>query len=161
MLALLPSFVALLGPWAQGMTAPTFRNFQHLLGGWLLAGRHTVTGALKLLGRPTPKHFSAYHRIFSQAAWDLDPVGVALLARLLAYAGPVVYLILDDTLCRHRGRKIWGAGMHYDPLLTGRASSCAHRSLKSRGHAWVVLAVVLEFPFFPGQIGRASCRARV
>ena len=151
---LVPSFAELLGPFAQVMTEPTFQSFTQLLSGWLLAGRHTVTGAIKLAGPAPAKHFSSYHRVFSQARWDLNALGLLWLEVLLAWAGPVVYLVIDDTLCHHRGRHIFGAGMHYDPELTGRQLSNASRAnapktLKRRGHAWVVLGVVLTFPFFP------------
>jgi hypothetical protein len=153
-MVLLPSLCELLEPFAQVMTQPTYQSFTQLLAGWLLAGRHTITGALKLAGPHTPKHFSSYHRVFSAARWDLQTLGLAWLQVLLTWAGPVIYLVIDDTLCHHRGRKIFGAGMHYDPQLTSRQLSNANRrnaptTLKSRGHAWVILGIVLTFPFFP------------
>jgi hypothetical protein len=80
-------------------------------------------------------------------------VGLGVLGLALALAAATdatVFLAVDDTLCRRRGRKVWGAGMHYDPLLTGRKWSNANKSVKSRGHSWVVLGVVLPLPFRPG-----------
>jgi len=47
-MVLLPSFALWLAPFAQVMTAPTFQSFCHLVTGWLVVGRATVTGALKL-----------------------------------------------------------------------------------------------------------------
>jgi hypothetical protein len=151
-MVLLPSFAQWLSPFAQAMTAPTFQHFSQLVAGWLLASRRTVTGALKLTR--LSEHFCSYHRVLSQAAWELDVIGLALLSRLRAWAGPVITLAIDDTLCHHRGRRMWGVGSHYDPQLTSSQLSHASRrgastTLKRRGQAWVVLAVVLTFPFFP------------
>jgi hypothetical protein len=135
------------------MTAPTFASLLTLLAGWVLCRRHTITGALAAAG-DYDKHFCAYHRVLAAARWDVEAVGLALaggiLGRIAAGSGGVVFLVVDDTLCRRRGRKVFGAGMHYDAQLTGRRLSNANRSLKSRGHCWVILGVVITFPFRPG-----------
>jgi hypothetical protein len=148
------SFRLLLEPFAQVMTAPTFQSLLVVLSGWLFARRRTVTGALKVAG--SPKHFSSYHRVFSTAHWDLDAVGLKLAAIILSFLeSPAVVLVGDDTLCRKGGRRLFGAGSHFDPVLNTRKLSNANRTgksvtIKSRGHCWVVLGIALEFPFFPG-----------
>jgi hypothetical protein len=153
---LVPSFLQLLQPFRDQMTAPTFASLLTVLAGWVLCRRHTVCGALLAAGATGGggvKHHSAYHRVFSAARWSLDAVGlgVAALALSCAWAsGGVAFLVVDDTLCRRRGRRMFGAGMHYDAQLTGRRLSNANGSLKSRGHCWVVLGVVVCFPFRPG-----------
>jgi hypothetical protein len=154
---LVPSFLDLLQPFREEMTSPSFASLLAVLSGWLFARRRTVTGALAAgldLGavEGLPKHFGSFHRLFSAARWSLDAVGLGLLAVILAALPPgaTVFLAVDDTLCRRRGPKVWGAGMHYDPLLTGRKWSNAGKSVKSRGHSWVTLGVVLSFPFRPG-----------
>jgi hypothetical protein len=151
-MSLVPSLLPWLQPFFQFMTAPTAASLQTVLAGWILARRHTVSSAL-LIQEDLPKHFSAYHRLFAAARWSLDAIGLALLKLIrhtfLAPDAPV-FLVVDDTLCRKRGRRVYGAGMHYDPLLTGRKLSNANRSLKSRGHCWVVLGLVLQFPFRRG-----------
>ena len=153
---LVPSFLDLLQPFRRAMTAPTFASLLTVLTGWVLCRRRTVCGALCCgiaAGAPVAKHHSAYHRVFSAARWSLDAVGLGLLSLAVSCAGAsgaAVFLVADDTLCRRRGRRVWGAGMHYDPLLTGRKWSNANRSVKSRGHCWVVLAVAACFPFRPG-----------
>ena len=153
---LVPSFVELLQPFRRQMTSPTFCSLLTVLSGWVLCRRHTVSAALCCgiaAGAAVTKHHSAYHRVFSAARWSLDAVGLGVLSVALACAaasGAAVFLVVDDTLCRRRGRNVWGAGMHYDPLLTGRKLSNANGSLKSRGHCWVVLGVVACFPSRPG-----------
>lgn len=156
-MSLLPSFLQLLQPFQSQMTAPTFASLLTVLGGWVLCRRRTVTGALAAAAGGYDKHFSAYHRVFAAARWSVEAVGLALAGAILgtlaaggAGGGGVVFLVVDDTLCRKRGRKTFGAGMHYDAALTGRRLSNANRSVKSRGHCWVVLGVVVAFPFRPG-----------
>jgi hypothetical protein len=151
-MSLVPSFLQLLQPFQSQMTGPTFASLLTVLAGWALCRRHTVTGALGAVG-DYDKHYCAYHRLFAAARWDVEAVGLALAGMalgLVTRAGGVVFLVVDDTLCRKRGRKVFGAGMHYDAQLTGRRLSNANRSVKSRGHCWVVLGVVVAFPFRPG-----------
>jgi DDE superfamily endonuclease len=154
---LVPPFLDLLQPFRDQMTRPTFASLLTVLSGWVLCRRHTVSGALCCgiaAGAAVTKHHSAYHRVFSAARWSLDAVGLGVLGLVMSCAagsGAVVFLAVDDTLCRRRGRRVWGAGMHYDPLLTGRRLSNANGSIKSRGHCWVVLGVVVVcLPFRPG-----------
>jgi hypothetical protein len=138
---LVPSFVELLQPFRQAMTSPTFASLLTVLAGWVLCRRHTVCGALCCgiaAGAAVPKHHSAYHRVFSAARWSLDAVGLGVLSLVMCCAGAAgaaVFLVADDTLCRRRGRRVWGAGMHYDPLLTGRKLSNANRSVRAAGTA--------------------------
>jgi SRSO17 transposase len=125
------------------MTAPTFASFMTLLSGWVFARRCTVTGMILAAQAVGTKHHSAYHRVFSAARWSLDELGLAvfgLLAPLLAN-GPTL-LAIDDTLARKRGLKVFGVGMHHDPLLSTR-KTC----ITNWGHCWVVLGVVLKLPF--------------
>ena len=140
---LVPSFVDLLQPLTCVMTAPTFQSFTTLLCGWVFARRCTVTGMILAARAQGQKHHSAYHRVFSAARWSLDELGLALfnlIAPLLG-DGPVL-LAIDDTLARKRGLKVFGVGMHHDPLISTRK-----KSVSSWGHSWVVLGVVLKLPF--------------
>jgi len=57
----------------------------------------------------------------------------------------VVLLGIDDTLARKRGRKMFGVGMHHDPLLSSRG-----KVITNWGHSWVVLGVIVELPFRKG-----------
>jgi len=57
----------------------------------------------------------------------------------------VTMLAIDDTLARKRGLKMFGCGMHYDPLLSSRS-----KTITAWGHSWVVLGVIVELPFREG-----------
>jgi hypothetical protein len=161
---LVPSFLQLLQPFQSQMTAPTFSSLLTVLSGWVLCRRHTVSAALAAAGdfKKLKKHFSAYHRVFAAARWSLDAVGLALAAvviRLALAADPTatVTLVVDDTLCKKRGRRTFGVGMHYDAAATGRGLSNANHSLKARGHCWVVLGIAIEFGFFGFRPGHVYC----
>jgi hypothetical protein len=144
---LVPEFVALLQGLSATMTAPTFASLTTVLTGWIFASRRTVTGAILAAGSAADKHSSSYHRLFSAARWSLDAVGLAVFALVAPRLGDVVLVGVDDTLCRKRGLKMFGVGMHYDPLLSSHG-----RTVANRGHSWVVVGVIVELPFRPGHV---------
>lgn len=140
-MALVPSFVDLLQVLNATMTAPTLANLTTLLGGWVLARRRTVTGMIVAAGAVGLRHHSAFHRVFASASWSLDAAGLAVFALIEPFCGDVVRLGLDDTLARKRGLKVFGAGMHHDPMLSTRKTA-----LMNWGHSWVALSVVVKLP---------------
>lgn len=142
---LVPGFVVLLQGLSSTMTAPTFDSFVTVMTGWVFAGRRTVTRMILAAGSTAEKHYSSYHRLFSAARWSLDAVGLCVFALIEPHLGEEVLLGLDDTLCRKRGKKVFGAGMHHDPLVSSRA-----QAIVNWGHSWVVLGVIVELPFRPG-----------
>jgi hypothetical protein len=84
------------------------------------SGLHAVTEALVVAGVSGPLHHAAFHRFFSRARWSLDQVGRLLLLKLVALTPGPLRLVLDDTLCTHKGPKVFGLGVHVDavrPLL--------------------------------------------
>ena len=139
-----PSFAPLVALFADCFTKPTFATFQHIVAGWILCvGRHTVTGVLRASGAVGMKHHTSFHRFFRTAKWEPGRLGLVLLKLVLAWvpANDVVILPLDDTLGRHTGKRIRGASMHHDPLLSTRRRAFFHW-----GHVWVVLAVMVRVP---------------
>jgi hypothetical protein len=142
---LVPGFVVLLQGLSATMTSPTFDSFVTVITGWVFAGRRTVTRMILAAGSTAEKHYSSYHRLFSAARWSLDAVGLAVFALAEPFLGDVVMLGLDDTLCRKRGLKMFGTGMHHDPLLSSRG-----QAITNWGHSWVVLGVIVELPFRRG-----------
>jgi hypothetical protein len=129
------------------MTCPTFESFLTVLAGRVFARRRTVTGMILAAGAVAgngggAKHHSAYHRLFAAARWSLDELGLAVFALVLPLIDGVVLLAMDDTLARKRGLKVFGVGMHHDPLLSTRKTA-----ITNWAHCWVVLGVVLKMPF--------------
>jgi hypothetical protein len=143
---LVTSFEVLLQSLSPIMTAPSFETWFTLVPGWVFARRQPVTQMIVAAGAVETKHFSSFQRFFSQAAWSLDDLGLAVFALLQRWLGETVFLGVDDTLARKRGLKMFGTGMHIDPLLSSRGYK-----VTNWGHCWVVLSVLVEFPFWPGR----------
>ena len=119
-MSLVPSFLDLLQPLSCVMTTPTFHSFLTVISGWAFARRHTVTGMILAADAVGAKHYSAYHRLFAAARWSLDELGLAVFALIVPLLDGLVLLGVDDTLARKRGLKVFGVGMHHDPLLSTR-----------------------------------------
>jgi hypothetical protein len=127
-------------------TAPTYRTFTALVVGLLAQpGRRTVTGMLTAARLAGSWHHSRAHRFFARARWNPDQLGLAVLrlvvARLVDPQAPLL-VVVDDSLFKRRGRKVYGAAFHYDPCATGRRRS-------AWGNNWVVLGVLVALPFLP------------
>jgi hypothetical protein len=142
---LVPGFTALLQGLSATMTVPSFTSFSTVVTGWIFAGRRTVTRMILAAGSAADKHYSSYHRLLSAARWSLDAVGLALFDLVASSLGDVVMLGVDDTLARKRGLKMFGTGMHHDPLLSSRG-----KAITNWGHSWVMLGVIVELPFRRG-----------
>src|SRR4051812_12920358 len=143
---LTPSFVALLQVFSPAFTTPTFRTLSWIVTGWILSHRHRyITEVIFSCGKVGIGHWCRFHRFFSHAAWDLDEFSMTLAKLVVTILAPGATLLwaVDDTLCRKRGLTLYGAGMHYDPLISSRA-----KSLVSWGHDWVVLCLILVHPFW-------------
>ena len=139
------SFLFLLQFLVPMMTAPSFNNFCVVVTGWIFAGRHTITQMLLATGAVgTIKHHSAYHRLFAAARWSRDRMGLGLFDLIRPWLAAPIFLAVDDTLARKRGLKMFGTGMHHDPLLSSRG-----KTITNWGHSWVVLGVIVTFPLWP------------
>lgn len=143
------SFRAVLAEFASQFQLQSYENFVILASGWILTpGRHTITGVIRTVRGHETKHFSAFHAFFSKAKWSLDALGRVMFALCLAFvpADAKILLLGDDTLARKKGDHIAGATMCHDPLL-----STTKRVFLHFGHNWVILALVLRFPFIPNK----------
>lgn len=148
---ILPTLPAEAGPLllalAPAFTAPTFRRVEILLAAALLTtGRRTVANLLRTAGPLAAGHRTSYQRVLSAARWSGLQLACLLTRFLLAQLSPagVVALVGDDTVDEHRGKKVYGKARHRDPVRSSRAYT-AYRY----GHKWVVLAVLVRFPFAP------------
>jgi hypothetical protein len=140
------SFVDLLQHFVPVFTTPTFQTFVEIVTGWVLSHRHRyVTEVIFAGGNIGNGHWCRFHRFFSHAAWDPEFFAASLtkLVLTILVPGATLYWAVDDTLCRKRGLTLYGAGMHYDPLISSRA-----KSLVSWGHDWVVLCLIVPKPFW-------------
>jgi DDE superfamily endonuclease len=140
------SFVDLLQHFAPVFTTPTYVTFLAIVTGWVLSHRRRyVTDVIFSSGNVGNGHWCRFHRFFSDAAWDLDTLSMFLAKLVVTMLAPGATLCwaVDDTLCRKRGLTLYGAGMHYDPLISSRS-----KRLVSWGHDWVVLCLIVANPFW-------------
>ncbi len=126
-------------------TRPTALRLALLLGAALLTvGHHTVLNLLRTLGPLVPGDSSSYRRVFSRrrwSSWRLARLLATWVVRHLVPAGPI-RLAADDTVDEHRGKHVYGKGRHRDPVRS------THTYTAFRwGHKWVVLAILVPFPF--------------
>jgi hypothetical protein len=140
------SFLDLLHQFSPVFTAPTSQTFIAIVAGWVLSQRHRfITEVIFSSGQVGNGHWSRFHRFFSHAAWDIDTFSLFLVKLVVTILAPGALLIfsVDDSLCRKRGLTLYGAGMHYDPLISSRS-----KALVSWGHDWVVLCIIVVHPFW-------------
>jgi len=144
-MGLVASFGDLLQELSRVMTRPTFVSFVLVVTGWVFAHRRTVTGMILAAEAVGAKHHSAFHRVFAAARWSRDELGLAVFQLIRKWQGDsIVMLGVDDTLARKGGRKIFGVGMHHDPLLSSRKTA-----VMNWGHSWVVVGVIVRLPCCP------------
>lgn len=130
---------------ARAFTRATALRFSLLLAAALLTvGRHTVANLLRTLGPLVPGDSSSYRRVFSQRRWSSWRLARLLTGWVVEHLVPNGPLLLagDDTVDEHRGPKVYGKGRHRDPVR----SSHSYTAFRW-GHKWVVLAVLVRFPF--------------
>jgi hypothetical protein len=135
------SLMGLLAAFAPLFTVPSFRTFCGLACGFLAqAGRRTVCGMLAGAGLSRAWSHDRAHQFFSRACWNADDLGLAvakLVVALLVRAGQPV--VVDDTLFKRRGRKVWAAGWFHDGSAPGPAKT-------GYGNNWVIGAIVVKLP---------------
>jgi hypothetical protein len=140
-----PEAHALVQVLALHFTSPTYQRFSALLVAALVTtGRRTVANLLRTLRHLAPGHRTDYQRVLSRAPWSGLALGCALMRFVLDHvlpAGPVM-LVGDDTVDGHKGPKVYGKARHRDAVRSSH-SYTAWRY----GHKWVVLAVLVKFPF--------------
>jgi hypothetical protein len=122
--------------------APNGASFVTLVLGWVLChGRRTLSGLIRAAGPFAPKSHDAYQNFFSKSRWKMDTLWQVLF-RLLVAAFAVdtnrIWLAGDDTLAKHRGPKIWGAGLYRDAVRSSR-----RHAAYAWGLNWVVLVMVV------------------
>src|SRR3954469_9503351 len=126
-------------------TAATFVRAKLLgVAAILTTGRRTVANLLRTVAGLTAGDPSSYHRVLSLAQWSGLTLASLLTRFILRHFWPQgrVRLVGDDTVTEHPGRKVFGKARHRDPVRSSH-SYTAWRW----GHKWVVLAILVQFPF--------------
>ena len=93
------SLADLLAVFRPCFTAPTFPTFVGLLVGLIAqTRRRTVCGMLTGAGLERVWHHSRAHRLFTNARWSGDAVGLVLADLIVARLLPPVWTVIDSTL---------------------------------------------------------------
>jgi DDE superfamily endonuclease len=125
-------------------TTPTFEVFQAMVIGLVAqTGQGTVCGMLAGAGLATTWSHDRAHRFFSTARWQVDQIGLIVFDLVVAHlvaGGADVFLVVDDTAHRRRGKKVHGVGWIHD-------GSAPARTKLAFGHRWVVVGVVVRLSF--------------
>jgi hypothetical protein len=127
------------------LTRPGFSNALVVFAGWVLStGQHAVTQALVATDVACRRHHERFHRFFSRGTWSPDVIGRLLFTRILRWmpGDAAVQVVLDDTLTPKKGPHVFGLGCHLDAVR-----STKRVRVFCFGHIWVVLSVVVRFPF--------------
>ena len=137
------SLMRMLAAFAPLFTAPSFRTFTALACGFLAqSGKRTVCGMLTGAGLSRLWPHDRAHYFFARARWNPDGLGICaakLVISLLVPDGEPVEVLVDDTLFRRRGKRVWAASWFHDGSVQGLAKT-------GFGNNWVVLAVRVRLP---------------
>jgi hypothetical protein len=135
----LPRELGVLTALGSKFPATAREHFLTLALGCIVAmGRRTVIRILWTISPLVDAHPCTYHRFLSVTHWSLFALAKVLAAIVLEMTSPdqKVVLVADDTVTRHRGKKVFGKGWHRDAVQSSQ--NHLHMML---GHKWVVLAV--------------------
>jgi hypothetical protein len=137
--------VPLLHLFAPAFSAATFVRARLMgVAAILTSGRRTVANLLRTVADLTEGDSSSYHRVLSLAQWSALSLAAILTRFIIQHFWPQgrIRLVGDDTVTEHPGRKVYGKARHRDAVRSSH-SYTAWRW----GHKWVVLAVLVQFPF--------------
>jgi hypothetical protein len=129
----------------SAFTVATFARAQLLgVAAILTTGRRTVANLLRGVAALTEGDSSSYNRVLSLAQWSALSLAAILVRFIIQHFWPVgrIRIVGDDTVTEHPGRKVYGKARHRDPVRSSH-SYTAWRW----GHKWVVLSVLVQFPF--------------
>jgi len=141
-------------------TAPTIETFLTIVIGWILCtGRRTTSGIIRAAGHHAMKSHDVYHNFFSQSKWSIDTLWQTYffcVVSSLSLSKTTIQLAGDDTLVKHYGKKIWGAGLYRDAVRSSRKHIAYAWGLN-----WVVLVLIIEVPFAHGHLIALPIYARL
>jgi len=128
-------------------SAPSYRIFVTLVIGWVLTvGKHTVSQVILTMRLHESRHFASIYRFLGKGQWCIDWVCRCLfriMAEILVAEGVEIVVVLDDTLNKHCGKKICGAGWQYDgsaPKQSKKAKQTSH------GVCFVIIGLAIRLP---------------
>ena len=106
--------------WARPRCGTAFSAL--VVGSIAQTRRRTVCGMLLGVGLARVWHHARAHRLFAAARWCADAVGLAMLDLIvdrLLTPGSAITVVVDYTLFKRSGRKVFGVFWHHDGAAKG------------------------------------------
>jgi hypothetical protein len=137
--------ISILAPFLTLFSQPVSKNALTLIIGAILCKKQrTVASCLKAVNLQHEVKFTNYHRVLNKSKWNClfaAKILLGLIIKLLP-AGFPVYLVIDDTLERRKGKKISSLGCFRDAI---RSSS--EKPFCCFGLRWLVLTAIIFPPW--------------
>ncbi|MGW1055780.1 transposase [Streptomyces sp. NPDC002521] len=125
-------------------TTPGFTTFTVMVTGLVAqTGAGTVTGMLTGAGLARAWPHDRAHAFFSRRRWNVDSLGIVLahlIVDTLLPQGAAVTVVVDDTLFKRSGKKVFGAAWQHDGAAKGPKPV-------GRGTCFVVVGIGVKLPF--------------
>jgi hypothetical protein len=125
-------------------SAPSYSIFVALLVGWVLTvGEHTISKVILTMRLHESRHFASIYRFLGKGQWSVEWVSHRLFRALvdtLIEVGAEIRVVVDDTLNKHRGKKICGAGWQHD------GSAPKHTKQTGYGVCFVLIGLAVRIP---------------
>jgi hypothetical protein len=112
------------------------------VGGTICHGGRTVCGCLRVLGMKGESAFANYHQLLNRSRINMLEGVRILIKMLLPLTGSTVIFVVDEHLERRRGDKIKAKATYRDPVASSKK-----RLVKCTGLKWVVLTILVRFPW--------------
>lgn len=138
------TILTVLAPFAPLFSRPTYQKLLKLFAGHLLSkGSRCVSNALRHVGLRKEKRYSKFYDIFRRASWSPLKVSEVLFDLIVKewLTNDTIRIVVDTTLQRRRGPRIYGLGVHRDAVRSSK-----DRKAFSAGHNWLVACVLIRFP---------------
>ena len=142
-------FYNMLKPFSTQFRADVAPTFLILALAWIGTTRaQRTSNFIRTIGPESSRHTATYYRFFAYSQWSLDLLGLGLLSLLRPFLGfhPVLRIIIDDTLLKHRGSHIFGASIFRDAVLSTQS-----HVVRRWGLNWVVLSLAFPHPHYYGE----------
>ena len=128
-------------------TAPSYRIFVALVIGWVLTtGTHTISHVILTMGLHESRRFAAIYRFLGKGQWCTDRISYCLFRMMvgtLIAEGVEIRTVGDDTLNKHRGADICGAGWQYDGSVPKHGKKAKQTSY---GVCFVIIGLAIRLP---------------
>ncbi len=128
-------------------SAPSYRIFVALVLGWVLTvGNHRVSQVILTMRLHESRHFATIYRFLRKGQWEPDWVSHTLfriLVEILVAEGIEIRVVVDDTLNKHRGKQICGAGWQHDGSVPKQGKKTEQ---KGYGVCFVIIGLAIRFP---------------